>query len=75
MHSDVCGPFPTTAYNGSRYYVLFKDDASEYRFIYAIKEKSEVFKKFKHYANTVRNRFGKDLMVLKSDNGREFINE
>jgi len=33
-----------------------------------------VYDKFKEYANMVRNRFGKDIKILKSDNGREFVN-
>lgn len=74
VHSDVCGPFPTTAYNGARYFVRFKDDASEYRCIYSIAYKSEVVDKSKEYANMVRNRFDKDIKILKSDNGREFVN-
>jgi len=71
VHADVCGPFLTTAYNGARFFVLFKDDANKYRCIYPIVHKSEVYDKFKEYANMVRNCFGKDIKILKSDNGRE----
>jgi len=75
VHSDVCGPFQTESYNGARYSVVFKDDASEYRCIYAIRSKADVFEKFVQYANAVRNRFKREIKVLKTDNGREYINE
>lgn len=45
IHADVCGPFEAS-YSGFRYYVLFKDDFSRFRYIYFIKEKSEVYEKF-----------------------------
>lgn len=73
--ADVCGPFETVAYDGSRYYVVFKDYATEYRFIYPIKDKTEVFSKFKDLTAKVKNRFGRNVMVLKSDNGTEFCNQ
>jgi hypothetical protein len=75
IHSDVCGPFQTESYNGARYYVVFKDDASEYRHICAIKNKSDVFENFVHYANAIRNRFKQEIKIIKTDNGREYINE
>lgn len=75
IHSDVCGPFQTESYNGAKYYVVFKDDASEYRCIYAIKRKSDVFDKFVQYFHILRNRFKRDVKILKTDNGREYINE
>lgn len=75
VHSGVCGPFQTESYNGAKYYVVFKDDASEYRCIYAIRSKADVFEKFVQYANMIRNRFKRDIKVIKTDNGREYINE
>lgn len=75
VHSDVCGPFQTESYNGAKYYVVFKDDASEYRCIYAIRSKADVFEKFVQYANMIRNCFKRDIKVIKTDNGREYINE
>lgn len=75
VHSDVCGPFQTKSYNGVRYYVVFKDDASEYRCIYALQNKADVLEKFIQYANMSRNHFKQEIKVLKTDNGREYINE
>jgi len=41
----------TKSYNGTRYYVVFKDNASEYRCICAIRGKADVFEKFVQYPN------------------------
>lgn len=41
IHADVCGPMSVTSYGGSKYFILFKDDASCYRFVYCVQDKSE----------------------------------
>lgn len=47
IHTDVCGPMSVQSLGGSRYFLTFKDDASDYRHVYFLKQKSEVFGKFK----------------------------
>lgn len=42
VHTDVCGAMQERSIGGSRHFVLFKDDFSEYRTVYLIKQKSEV---------------------------------
>lgn len=74
IHSDVCGPFQTEATNGANYYLILKDEASEYRTVYTLKHKSDVYSKFVDFANKVKNQFGHDIKVLKTDNGREYVN-
>jgi len=34
-----------------------------------------VFEKFVQYANMIRNRFNREIKVIKTDNGREYLNE
>lgn len=75
VHSDVCGPFSEESLGGSRYYVLFKDDASGYRCIYFMKHKSDVFEVFKNYEKEIRNKFGQPIKVLHTDNGGEYVNK
>lgn len=74
IHSDVCGPFQIEAINGARYYLVFKDEASEYRTVYTLKYKSDVYNKFVDFVNKVKNQFGHDIKVFKTDNGREYVN-
>ena len=47
IHLDVCGPMPSTSLSGYEYYVTFIDDFSRNNWIYFLKTKNEVFKKFK----------------------------
>lgn len=74
FHTDVCGPMSVTSPGGSRYFLTFKDDASDYRHAYFLKQKSEVFGKFKVFERLVANKFGRSMKILRSDNGREFCN-
>ncbi|KYN05513.1 Copia protein [Cyphomyrmex costatus] len=43
IHSDVCGPMPTTTPSGKRYVLTFVDDCSRYTVIYLLREKSDYF--------------------------------
>ena len=47
IHSDVCGPMPSTYLSGYEYYVTFIDEYSRKTWIYFLKTKNEVFRKFK----------------------------
>jgi GAG-pre-integrase domain len=38
IHTNICGPFPTTTSNGHVYFISFIDDYSRYDYIYLIKE-------------------------------------
>lgn len=72
IHADVCGPFEKS-FSGYRYYVLFKDDFTRYRFIYFIKQKSEVYDKFLLVIKECE-RVGHKIKSFLSDNGGEFDN-
>jgi hypothetical protein len=55
IHSDVFGPIPIPSLGGSLYYVSFIDDFSRKTWLYFLKKKSEVFKKFKEFKALVEN--------------------
>ncbi|GBM94626.1 Copia protein [Araneus ventricosus] len=73
VHSDLCGPMPTQSVNGKYYFFTFVDDYSRYSMIYLLSKKDEVLSKLKEYIAMTRNKFGRMLKVLKSDNGGEYI--
>ena len=75
IHSDVCGPMPTQSIGGSRYYVTFIDDYSRYCMVYFMKNKSEVFNKFKEFELMFSNQCGCTIGTLRSDNGGEYLSE
>ena len=72
IHSNVCGPIPTSSLNGYLYYLTFVDDYSHKTFIYFLKGKDEVFNKFKNFKALVENLSEKKIKILRSNNGGEF---
>ena len=55
IHSDACGTMPSTYLSGYEYYVTFIDDYSRKTWIYFLKTKDEVFKKFKEFKSLIEN--------------------
>lgn len=74
FHTDTCGKVSVESLGRKRYFLTFKDDASGYRHVYFLRDKSDVFEKFKEFERLVVNKFGRAMKVLRSDNGGEFCN-
>ena len=64
VHSDVCGPMPSNSLRGYVYYVSFIDDYSRKTWIYFLKEKNEVFGKFKEFKALIENLKEKKIKTL-----------
>ena len=60
---------------GSKYFVTFIDDFSRYTTVYTMKNKNEVFAKFKEYVAYVENQTNFKIKALRSDNGGEYISK
>ena len=75
IHSDVCGPMPSTSLSGFEYYITFIDDYSRNTWIHFLKAKSEVFEKFKEFKALIKNLSDKKIKTLRSDNGREYTSK
>ena len=73
VHSDVCGPMPVESLGRKRYFVTFIDDFSRCCAVYFIRQKSEVFDKFKEFEAIVTNDTDNNICALHSDNGGEYI--
>jgi transposase InsO family protein len=58
--------------SGCEYYLTFIDDHTRKTWIYFLKAKSEVFKRFQAFKALVENQTGKRIKVLWSDNGGEY---
>lgn len=71
VQSDVCGRFIV---EGRYYFLLLKDDTTEYRVVFPLRNKEEVAEKVIQYLNLIRNKFGRELQIFRSDNNREFVN-
>jgi transposase InsO family protein len=72
VHSDVCGPMPSTSLSGYVYYVSFIDDYSRKTWVYFLKSKDEVLRKFKEFKALVENLSERKIKILRSDNGGEY---
>lgn len=74
IHSDVCGPMREGSISGHRYFLTFIDDLTRKTFIYFMKQKSEVFELFKDFKSFVEKQTGCKVKILRTDNGKEFVN-
>jgi hypothetical protein len=64
IHSDVCGPMPSTSLSGYVYYVSFIDDYSRNTWVYLLKSKDEVFGKFKEFKALMENLSKRKINIL-----------
>jgi transposase InsO family protein len=62
----------STSVSGYVYYVSFIDDYSRKTWIFFLKNKDEVFSKFKEFKALVENLSERKIKVLRFDNGGEF---
>lgn len=75
IHLDIFGPMSTRALSSGEYFVTFIDDHSGKTWIYFLKIKHEVFDWFREFKALVENATGKNIKVLCSDNGGEYIDK
>jgi transposase InsO family protein len=75
IHSDVCGPMPSSSISRYVYYVSFIDDYSRKTWIYFLKSKDEVFSKFKEFKALIENLSERKIKILRLDNGGEYTSK
>ena len=63
----------SSSLSGYVYYVSFIDDFSRMAWIYFMKNKDEVFRKFKELKAVIENHTENKIKIFQSDNGGEFI--
>lgn len=73
IHTDVRADVELIG--GSKYYLLFKDVATNYRHVYFLKHKHDVYEKFIEFEKLVANKFERPIKILRSDNGLKFCNK
>ncbi|KAH9680636.1 Integrase catalytic domain-containing protein [Citrus sinensis] len=75
VHSDLWGPAQQISLGGNSYFLSFIDDYSRKVWVYTLKNKDQVFDKFKEWKILVENQTGKKLKKLRTYNGLEFCNQ
>ena len=73
VHTDICGPISPIAYDGSKYFITFTDDFSNFTVTYLIKNKSEGFEKFREFFEMTKSMFRHSISKLRCDNGGEYV--
>lgn len=73
IHGDLWGPYDKSI-GGSEYFVVFKDDFSHMRFVYCLKNKSEVAEKLKSFITFSERQYGYKIKAFQSDQGTECDN-
>ena len=72
IHYDVWSPSPITTQCGSRYFVIFEDDFSQYTWIYIFKNRFEIYQIYRDFTKMIETRFSKLIKVFRSDNAQEY---
>ena len=72
IHSDICEPMKSKSLGGNAYFVTFIEDSSRFSTANFMRNKSEVFNKFKECEAMATNKTGKRIQILRCDNGGEY---
>ena len=72
VHTYLCGQTRTKNLQGEYYFMLPIDDYTRMTWVTFLKEKLEVFEKFKIFKEKVENETNLKTKCLRSDNGGEF---
>ena len=64
IHSDVCCPMSSSSLSEYMYYVSFIDDFSRKTWIYFLKNKDDVFSKFKEFKALIENHTGNKIKIF-----------
>jgi hypothetical protein len=74
MHSDLCD-CGERAWDGNRYLMVLKCEASGYSMPYFLKDKSGVYEALKMAIEKIKRETGNSMKYFRSDNGTEYVNE
>ena len=75
VHSDVCGPIEVPSLGGSRYFVTFIDECSNWVTVFLLKRKSEVVKCYFEFESYAERQTGRKIRIIRSDRGGEYLND
>ncbi|XP_048609075.1 uncharacterized protein LOC106356373 isoform X1 [Brassica napus] len=73
IHCDLWGPYRTTAFCGSRYFLTIVDDFSRAVWLYLLPGKTRVAQQLRDFLEMIERQFSKKIKTIRSDNGSEFL--
>ena len=71
VHVDI-SEIGTRSYDGGRYFILFKDEMSNFRFVYVMKSRSEAFENIRKVVAQIAADTKMNVRYVVSDKGSEF---
>ena len=75
LHMDLVGPSQIASLSGKHYTYVIVDDYSRFCWVAFLTHKNDAFEAFKSLAKRVQNEKGYFITSLRSDHGKEFVNE
>jgi len=73
IHVDIWGPYLILSIHGYKYFFIIVDDYSRYKWIFPLKQKSEVVKVLENFVVFVQTQFETAIKIIRSDNGTKFF--
>ena len=73
VHTEMCGQFYVSSITKHKYYMIFFYDFSRKCWIFFMQKKDQAFSKFYEFKALVEKELGKQVKVIRSDNGGEYI--
>jgi len=73
VHTDIWGPAPTPAIDGSRYMLTLTDDKTRRVWVYLLKHRSEFVETFYAWKKRVEKQSGELVKNLRCDNAKEYV--
>lgn len=75
VHVDICGPIGVQTVGGKFFFVLFKDEYSNFRTVHFIKSKDEAHDRVRKCVAQIKADTKNDVRKLMSDRGSEFTSK
>lgn len=72
IHCDLWGPYRHSSSSGACYFLTVVDDYSHSVWVYLLIDETEVTQFLKNFFAMVERQFGKQVKIVRSDNGIEF---
>lgn len=75
VHLDICGPVGEPTISGHKYFILFKDEYSNFRFIYFMKSREEAYECIRKTVARISADTKMHVRYMISDCGSEFTSK
>ncbi|CAI7874028.1 unnamed protein product [Closterium sp. NIES-54] len=73
VHINLCGPCRVAAKDGSMYFLLLKDRKTRYVWVRPVAKNSDVLREFEKWLVVEERQTKKSVLMLRSDQGGEFL--